>query len=187
MVEQDNNAQKNSGVVAKPQEEGASIQNDIRENQTEKKTVVVEEKVLKDILSKVEGLETERDSMRATITMLESVADKSRVATFLAKNSRGELIRTASAWKWKGKFVVATVTEKNESYVDMYGRQVVDQILKVVFDDSTETEYSYANFMKERELVSGEVIKRASEESGDFWTLKFPDGKQMTFNLLFLN
>lgn len=76
---------------------GGELGKDAKLNESKEKTVQVKQSVLESILKKVEGMEDENKTLRGKLDMLESVADKGRVAVYLAKNSRGELIRTASA------------------------------------------------------------------------------------------
>lgn len=160
---------------------------DIKKKADKVKKIEVDADVLQSILEKVEKMEKDNKKKDEKIEMLESVADKGRVANYQQKNARGELIRHMRAWIWRKKIVMASVTLRNDSFYDAQNRAFVDQVLKVIFEDGTEAEVSYAQFNKEKEYLPGEVISRTSSEHGDFVTLRFKDGKEKAMNILFLN
>lgn len=154
--------------------------------------VIVDADLLKSILAEVEGMREKVgkvDQLERDNEMLQSVADKGRLATWQAKNNPQGLVRTARAWVWKGQLVKATLTLKNQVFTDVNGRVYTDQILKVILADATEHEISYDQFAKEKEYREGDIVKRSTsdENAQTFYTLKFKDGELFEVNYLFIN
>lgn len=155
-------------------------------------TVTVDREMLNSILKEVtelRGKVEKVDQLEKDNAMLLEVADKSRVATYQARNNPSGLVRTARAWLWNGKLVKATVTIRNDVFTDTVGRIHTDQVLNVIMDDASEMEVPYDKFAKEKDFAEGEIIKKnTNEENGQtFYTLRFKDGKTADINYIFLN
>lgn len=154
--------------------------------------VEVDIDMLKDLMKEVEGMRgvaEEVARLKKDNDMLLAVADKGRIQNWQNKNSPMGLIREARAWVLDGKLVKATYTVRNSAFTDSIGRIHTDQVLNVMLEDGEEKEMSYDQFMKERTLIEGDIISRATDEvSGQtFLKLKFKDGKEFTVNITFTN
>lgn len=155
-------------------------------------TVTVDREMLNSILKEVtelRGKVDKVDQLEKDNAMLLEVADKSRVATYQARNNPQGLVRTARVWMWDGKYVKATVTIRNEVFTDSVGRIHTDQVLNVIMADGSEVEVPYDKFQKEKGFAEGEIIKKSTnEENGQtFYTMRFKDGESLDINFLFLN
>lgn len=155
-------------------------------------TVTVDVSMLEDILKEVQGLRgmaADFETVKKDRDMLLEVVDKGRLQNWQARNSPQGLVRSARAWVYDDKLVKGTVMLKNIAFTDNIGRVHTDQVLKVIFEDTSEKETTYDEFMKSRTLLEGDIISRSTDDlSGQtFYKLKFKDGKEIEINYLFLN
>lgn len=123
------------------------------------------------------------------IEMLEQVADKARVQSFLQKNPLKSNARIAKVTKINGKLVKAWATEKNEVYKDMSGHWHEDQFVSVVFEDNSSAKMTLTEFYRlTTDKVDAEIVSKFSTPEGDeMIRLRLPDDREIDLDVKFVN
>ena len=145
--------------------------------------VEVDQSVLEALVKKVED-------QAKSIEMLTFTADKSRLAQWDAKH-KGDLIRSANITVWHGKYVVGWEAVQDEVSI-INGVLREKQIIRLYLHegdgkDLKTEEMDYLHFYRNKEVKSGNIVKRSQTTDGDTFTLQFEDGKKLEIDIKFIN
>lgn len=154
----------------------------------EKDTVEVPRSLLEELL--------ERDKKRdEEIEMLKSAADLSRLNKW-EQEHRGELIRKFRVATWRdengeNRIVRMWKSTKDDAWIEN-GVPKYSQWAKYYLDngegnDPLEVELEQLQFVRSKGATIGEVISERVDRFGEYKTLKFDDGREIEFDIRFLN
>jgi hypothetical protein len=161
----------------KPMEEGKTPKSDKKKTGVE--TVEVNKTDLKALFDKLE-------KQAEDIKVLYQVADKSRLQRFDPSEKEAALIKTARAWSFEDKIVVATKLITNQSDI-INGKAYEDQKLLVMFESGGSQEMRYRDFEVHKKYVVGEIVSVKSENDETYLTLRFGDGRKVELSAKFIN
>lgn len=177
----------------------------------EEEKVSVPKSLLESILRKQEELEAGRIEDNKKIDQLQYAADKARMGIWDQRNAAGELIRTFGVGIWKMKnedtgemidhIIRGTKMVFDDVVIEDNGgvRRLVEyQTLKVYLDDGLEektgkekplleVEMPYVNFHRLLNRKRFPVVRESKTENGEFRTLRLDDGREIEFDIKFLN
>lgn len=169
------------------------------------KKVEVPESLLKQVLARQEEMEGIIKSQTSTIEQLKYAADKGRMGIWEQRNASGEIIREANVGVWeivdvekgtrKDHIVLGTKLIFQDVSVEDNGgvrRLVETQTLRVFLDDGEgkpviELDMPYLRFYQGVKRQKGVIISQTKGEKGTFAKLRFEDGREMEFDINFLN
>lgn len=118
---------------------------------------------------------------------IEFVSDKARMERWDATQTKGKSILPVAGISFiDGKPIVGWRTIMNEADFrnNIYYEK---QIIEVAYEDQSLQKMDYIDFVRSRRKVSGEVIKKTQVEGDDIWTIRLPDGKEVSTSVTFLN
>lgn len=134
-----------------------------------------------DIMSKIKELETSQ-------SLLLQVQDKDKIGKIEAMRRSGKLVKSVKIHRVAGKYVLAWKSMQDEVYRDELGRLVEKQVIRLFFDDKSETDMTMRQWANASEYVPFEVKAERKNEDGDlFFIVQAPDGKEMEINASFIN
>ncbi len=144
-------------------------------------TIMVNKKVLDQILAKQESQDKE-------IEMLREVADKSRLYWWEEKNKK-PTTKVVRLTVIEGKIVVGWKTIIDEVFQDTNGIFHEKQVIEIYFEDGTKKSLNYIDFTRLTNKIEVELIKRMKdEEQGtESVTVKTKEGKEYTIGIEFIN
>lgn len=131
------------------------------------------------------------DKMGKMQDQINYVADKSRTERWEAQQNTGKsLLPVAGVSFLDGKPIVGWMTVANEA--EMRGNIYHErQITELTFLDGSKQKMDLVEFYRHKSKVSGEVISKKKETSGNIeaevWTIKLPDGQEITLDKTFIN
>ena len=170
-----------------------------------KKMVQVPEDLLKQVLEKQSEMENTIKSQASTIEQLKYAADKGRMGIWEARNASGEIIREANVGVWeiqdpekgtrKDHIVLGTKMIFQDVTIEDNGgvrRLVETQTLRVFLDDGEgkpviELDMPYLRFYQGVKRMKGTIVSQTKGEKGTFAKLRFDDGREIDFDINFLN
>lgn len=115
------------------------------------------------------------------------VADKDRVARYDAINkTKTAELPIAGISVIDGRNIIGWKTVFNEAEF-RNGQYYENQVIEVMFEDGSKMKLNLVEFYRHRTKVSGEVVKKTQQESGEVWTIRLPDGKEVELGLEFIN
>lgn len=169
------------------------------------KMVEVPESLIQQILKKQEETDTLIASQAKTIEQLTYAADKGRMGIWDQRNSSGELIRTARVGLWtirdveagtqKDHIVLGTKMVFQDVLIEENAgirRLIEKQTLRLYLDDGDgkdviELDVSYPYFYNNVKRVEATIVGESKNEKGSFRKMRFEDGREIDFDVNFLN
>lgn len=167
--------------------------------------VSVPKSLIDQILKKQEELEKSREEDKAKIDMLTYAADKNRIGIYESRNAKGELIRTYNVGFWnisdvekgekKSYIVRGTKLVFQDVAIEDNGgvrRLIEKQTLRVFLDQGPdqpfkEIDVPYVYFYQTVERKRFPSVKESTTNDGVFRTIRFDDGREIEFDINFLN
>lgn len=177
----------------------------------EEEKVEVPKSLLESILKKQEEIEAQLSAKNEKIAQLEYAADKGRMGIYEQRNKKGELIRTYGVHYWP---VTDPKTKVTREYM-VRGTKLVDddvavednggvrrlverQTLRLFLDMGVdadghdksfkEVDIPYLSFRQRKVTKRFPVVKQSTTDEGrDLRTLRFDDGREVEFDIAFLN
>lgn len=171
--------------------------------QEKKEMIEVDKNVLEQVLQKQEDQDVEIKVLKGKNIRLEAVADKSRLGWYDEQKGGGALIHTFRVAVFldyndldkegnaKRKIVLAWKMVKDEVRLEN-GVLKENQIYRLYLDEgegekASEIDIDIRQFAREILRQKGELIKEAKTNEGSTKTLRFEDGREIEFDVRFLN
>ncbi len=175
------------------------------ELEKDKEVVEVPKSLIETILKQQEDLMKRLDDKDEQIKQLTYAADKGRMGIYEQRNTQGELIRTYGVGIWP---ITDLKTGKETEYIvrgtklifqdvvieDNGGvrRLVETQTLRVFLDQGADKDFKqidmpYVNFYRTVRRTRMPVVRESRTEKGEFRTLRCEDGREIEFDINFLN
>lgn len=159
-----------------------------------KKTVEVDAEVLEKLLNTVEAQGEQLRKNSDKIGDLTEAADLGRLHRIEQARMAGKLVKNAKVSMYEGKIVLGWSRIKDDVYLDEQNRLHEDQTIQLVLDEGEGKEPTksevipYRTFMRVVTKVEGEVIgDRLDQDGSRFYKIKFEDGREMEFSIVFIN
>lgn len=147
----------------------------------EEEMVSVPKKTLDSILKRLDSVEDKNK-------ILESVADKGRMARVEQLRAQGKLVKSVRVGKIGDKFVIGWKLIEDDVHFDNEGKLVEVQTIKVFYEDKSTAEFNVRNFANSMERIEGEVTSEGKDRDGNITlVVLFPDGNEITVNQTFIN
>lgn len=162
-------------------------------------TVEVKKDTLEQILARIEAqdalitsLDEKNTRQQSEIEMLKTVSDKGRLAKYEEKQ-RGSLVTKARVAFWEGVPVLGWTKEVDAVGFTQDGRLTVNQKIRVFLDklgadkkpESVVVEYLY--WVQNTQTTEGEVVAKTETDTGRYWKIRLPDGREVTLDIRFIN
>jgi len=159
--------------------------------------VSVPKSLIEGILKKQEEFDAREEERDKKIQQLEYAADKSRMGVYEGRN-KGELIRTFAVGHWpireggETKEYIVRGTKLVDQDVAIEENGGVRRLVQGVDDDGKERDFAttdipYVDFYRNVHRKRFPVVKESKTPDGDFRTLRFEDGREVEFDIRFLN
>lgn len=122
-------------------------------------TPSTESALIKALMTKVDELAKQND-------MLLEVADKKSLSTYYSRNQKSmpKIVRLNLI---DGKVIIGSAMTKNEVYKENIGGNYIwreKQNIKLTFQDGTESEMPYSDYVKNYQQVESKIISRTEDE-----------------------
>lgn len=181
------------------------------ENKNKEEVMEVPKSLIESILKKQEDMEKRLDEKDQIIDKLTYAADKGRMGIYEQRNAKGELIRTFGVGFWpvsdkkSGETTEYLVRGTKMIFQDVaiednggVRRLVENQLLRVYLDqgvnattgkenDYKEIDVPYVNFYRTVKRKRFPLVKESRDENGEYRTLRLEDGREVEFDINFLN
>jgi hypothetical protein len=173
-------------------------------------TVSVDKSLIEAILRKQEDLEKKISDRDEQIKQLQYAADKARMGIWDSRNTKSELIRTYGVGIWVTRdektgepvenIIRGSKIILDDVIIEEHGgiRRVVEhQIIRLFLDQGLdengkekpfkELDMDYVNFWRSIQRKRFPVVRESKSDIGEFRTLRLDDGREVEFDIRFLN
>jgi len=150
-----------------------------KQSEKEAETQVVNKDALSRILA-------ELDQLKKDNQMLKEVADKSRLATWEAKN-RQDLKGKVGLRTFRNKVILAWLTTEDMVEKNEQGIWQEKQDIEVVYEDGKKEVLPYRTFAMQFQKIDGEVISKTETDGKITYKVKADNGKEYEIADTFLN
>jgi hypothetical protein len=155
--------------------------------------VVKVDKVVKDkeatpetVTMTKEQYEKMMKTMSDFATKLDAVADKNRLEQFKERNKDNSILPTAGISKVDGKYVIGWKLVSNEAeFRD--GKYKELQIVELMYQDGTKQKMDLLDFYRNKVKVSCEITSKSDVDGEKEYTLRTPEGEELSLSIKFLN
>lgn len=153
------------------------------------KTVPVSEKVLKDILAKMETYQTEISGLKEAQKEWESTASQDQIAKIEKLRASGKLVKSIRLNYYDNKLVLSWRSSADDVYIDNTGKEVSVQKTKVTFDGvKDEVELAQIDFARRKMQREYEVIEEGRDRDGNMvYTVTIEGGKEIKIDGRYIN
>lgn len=133
-----------------------------------------------------EQYDTMMKTMSDFATKLDAVADKNRLDQYKEKNKDGSILPTAGISKIDDKYVIGWKLISNEAeFRDGKYREL--QIVELMYQDGEKQKMDLLDFYRGKVKVSCEITSKTETDGEKFYTLKTPEGEELSLAVKFLN
>jgi len=141
--------------------------------------------LIKTLLGKVDELSKQNE-------MLMDVADKKALSAYYSRNQKAlpKIVRLNTI---DGKVIVGSKMIRNDVYKENIGGNYIwreKQSVKLLFEDGTEGEMSYSDYVKAYQQVEAKVVSKTEDEATGGLTLKVvrtDNGKEVSVGVEYIN
>lgn len=156
--------------------------------ETKEKKVEVSESVLKEILSKMEGYQTEIQSLKEAQKEWEQTASQDQIMKIEKLRASGKLVKSIRLNFYDNKMVIGWKSTADDVYVDNTGKEVSIQKTKLNFDDGKDLEVAQIDFARRKMQREYEVIKEGRDRDGNMiYTIVTDSGKEIEVDGRYIN
>lgn len=157
-------------------------------DKAEPKKVEVSETVLKDILAKMEGYQTEITALKDAQKEWEQTASQDQIMKIEKMRAAGKLVKSIRVSFYDNKMVVGWKSTADDVYIDNTGKEVAVQKTMLSFSDGKDVEVAQLDFARRKLSREFEVIKEGRDRDGNMiYTIITDGGKEVEVDGRYIN
>jgi hypothetical protein len=151
-------------------------------------TVAVSKKVLEEILQKMEGYQSEIETLKQNQKEYEQTASQDQILKIEKLRALGKLVKSVRVNFYDNKMVVGWRSTMDDVYVDNSGKEIAVQKTELVFSDDKKQEVPQIDFARRKMQREYEVIKEGRDRDGNMiYTILTDGGKEIEIDGRYIN
>ncbi len=158
------------------------------DKEPKEETIPVSKKVLEDILQKMEGYQSEIETLKQNQKEYEQTASQDQIAKIEKLRASGKLVKSVRVNFYDNKMVVGWRSTMDDVYIDNTGKEVAVQKTELSFSDDKKQEVPQIDFARRKLQREYEVIKEGRDRDGNMiYTILTDGGKEVDIDGRYIN
>jgi hypothetical protein len=158
------------------------------DKEPKEETIPVSKKVLEDILQKMEGYQSEIETLKQNQKEYEQTASQDQIAKIEKMRASGKLVKSVRVNFYDNKMVVGWRSTMDDVYIDNTGKEVAVQKTELSFSDDKKQEVPQIDFARRKMQREYEVIKEGRDRDGNMiYTILTDGGKEVEIDGRYIN